>query len=156
VEKEKIVAILEAARFAPSGHNDQPWKFVLVRNKETLGRLALASDDQNFVAEADSVICCCATTTNYLLQNEIQGYSLDLATSIAFMMLQATDLELGSCWIGAFNETKVKKLLRIPDQVKVISLLTVGYAHYVPPPTARKEMSEVVAAENYNEPCQWG
>jgi nitroreductase len=114
----------------------------------------MACDDQNFVAEADSVICCCAASSSYLLKNGIQGYTLDVAAAIAFMMLQATDLGLGSCWIGAFNETKVKKLLRIPDQVPVVSLLTIGYPHYVPPPKGRKEISEIVAVENYNEPYQ--
>jgi nitroreductase len=70
------------------------------------------------------------------------------------MMLQATELGLGSCWIGTFNEAKLKKLLRIPEEIKVVCLISFGYPHFVPPGADRKPLSEIVTIEHFAQPHQ--
>lgn len=154
VEKEKIVQVLEAARLAPSAWNRQDWRFVAVRNKNTLKKLSLACDDQVHVAEADTVICCCGTNTSEFMSGGEKAYRIDVSIAASFMILQAVELGLGTCWIGAFNRDKVKSLLRVPDGVRVVSLLAIGYSHYVPAPTERKPLTEVAAAENFNQPFE--
>ena len=154
VESEKVAQILEAARLSPSARNQQIWRFIVVRHKETLKLLGYACDDQLFVAEADTVICSCATKSDVLMPNGEATHTMDVSVAISYMMLQATELGLGSCWIANFNEEKVKKLLRIPEDVKVISLLTIGYPHFIPPSAERKKIAEVASLENYNQPFQ--
>ncbi|MGB5138558.1 MAG: nitroreductase family protein, partial [Candidatus Zixiibacteriota bacterium] len=73
----------------------------------------------------------------------------DIAIANAFMMLQATELGLGTCWIGSFNQKKLKTLLRIPDTVAIHSLLAIGYPHYTPPQTERKSPAEIFRSEEY-------
>jgi nitroreductase len=152
IEPEKLELILEAARLSPSARNQQIWKFVVVRNRETRENLVHACDEQASVLEANAVVCCCALKSDVVLSNGEATHTMDLAVAASFMMLQATELGLGSCWIGAFNEDKVRKLLRIPEAVRVVCLLTLGYPHFVPPASDRKPLSEIVAVENFAQP----
>lgn len=149
IEPDKLTTILEAARLAPSARNEQQRLFIVIRQPEMLKRLAFACDNQQQIAEADTAICCCIPDADQLTdENRVLRYE-DTAVANAFMMLQATALELGSCWIGSFNERKVKSLLRIPDNVAIHSLLAVGYAHYTPPATERKTLGEIIRSEEY-------
>lgn len=149
VEAAKLNAILEAARLAPSARNEQQWLFIVVRQLDMLKKLAFACDSQQQVAEADFAICCCIPDADQLTEeNRILRYQ-DVAVANAFMMLQATELGLGSCWIGSFNERKLKSLLRIPDNVIIHSLLAIGYPHYTPPTTERKPLGEIIRSEEY-------
>ena len=152
VEKEKIEKVLQAGRLAPSALNRQDWRFLLVRNKETLKTMSRLCGDQSHVADADGIICLCGTNPSYQMSCGEYAYHLDLAIAGAFMTLQATELELATCWIGDFNQQKVKTLLRIPEQVRVAAILTLGYPHFTPHPTKRKKLSEVVCVENYDQP----
>ena len=154
IEPEQLEKILEAARLAPSAFNNQDWRFVVVRNRETLQALARACDDQEFVAEAGAVICCCATKSEHVLSNGEPAYALDLAIAGSFIMLQATELELGSCWTGAYQSERVKRLLRIPEEVRVVGIIALGHSHYVPSATARKPLAEVVADEHFDQPYE--
>ena len=152
LEPEKLEQILEAARLAPSAFNNQDWRFVVVRNRETLKDLARACEDQDFVAGAGAVICCCATKTEHVLPNGELAYALDLAIAGSFIMLQATELELGSCWIAAYQSERVKRLLRIPETARVVSIIALGHSHYVPYATARKPLAEIAADEHFDQP----
>lgn len=151
IEKEKLRKLVEAARLAPSALNRQDWRIVTVRNKETLKKLAKICDDQQFVAEADTLFVCCATRTEHIMSGGEKAYRLDVAIAMSFIMLQAVELGLGSCWIGAYNQDRLKRLLRIPDKVRVVSLLAVGYPHYVPGATGRKQLPELIASENFTQ-----
>jgi nitroreductase len=152
VESEKIDLILQAARLSPSARNQQIWKFVVIRNKDTKENLVHACDEQAYLAEADTVICCCALKTDVRLANGEPTHTMDLAVATSFMMLQATELGIGSCWVGTFNEDKVKKLLRIPENAKVVNLMALGYPHFLPPASDRKPLNEIVAVENFAQP----
>jgi nitroreductase len=154
IEKEKLRAILEAGRLAPSAYNRQEWRFVVVRNKSRLKDLARACDNQEFVAEADTLICCCATESKHIATGGERTYPLNIACAVSFMMLEAVEQELGCCWIGAYNASRIKRLLRIPEEIRVVSLLVLGYPHYTPPPTERKKLGEVFAAEHYEQPFE--
>jgi len=127
VEDGKLNAVLEAARLAPSASNRQEWRFVVVRDAGTRGKLAQAACDQAFVGEAPVVIACCAQTDAHRMSCGQECYPIDVAIAIDHMTLAAVELGLGTCWIGAFHEAQVKDILGIPEDVRVVEILPLGY-----------------------------
>ncbi|MFX1520303.1 MAG: nitroreductase family protein [Promethearchaeota archaeon] len=128
VEQEKLMRILEAAGLAPSASNKQEWRFVVVRDKEKRQKLSEAARGQRFVAEAPIVIACCAETDYHEMTCGQLCYPIDVAIAIDHITLAAVEEGLGTCWIGAFYEDKVKAILDIPDDIRIVELLTLGYA----------------------------
>src|SRR3989338_7182064 len=123
VEKEKLEIVLEAARLAPSASNRQEWRFVVVQDRDTRQRLMKAAKNQAFVGEAPVVIACCAKTDNHLMTCGQMCYPIDIAIAIEHMALEATEEGLGTCWVGAFYEDKVKEILGITKDIRVVELL---------------------------------
>lgn len=149
VEEEKLNLILEAGRLAPSAANRQEWRHVVVTDKETRRKLMRAAKGQGFVAQAPVVIAACAETDNHVMSCGQPCYPIDVAISVDHMTLKAVEEGLGTCWIGAFYEDEVKKILGIPDDIRVVELLTLGYPEDLPPPRARKAISEIVRYEKW-------
>lgn len=127
VEDEKLNAVLEAARLAPSASNRQEWRFVIVRELETRKKLAAVAGGQSFVGEAPVVIVACAETDGHVMRCGQLSYPIDVAIALDHMSLAAVELGLGSCWIGLFDEKKVKGILHIPDEIRVVELMPLGY-----------------------------
>ena len=127
VEEEKLSLILEAARQAPSASNRQEWRFIVVKDKVSKAKLCCAAKNQEFVNAAPVIIVCCAQTDNHVMTCGQACYAIDLAIAIDHMTLAAVELGLGTCWIGAFYEEKVKKILNIPDNIRVVEMLALGY-----------------------------
>jgi nitroreductase len=127
VEDEKLNMILEAGRLAPSASNRQEWRFVVVRDPQTKRRLAEAASSQPFVGQAPVVIVACAETDGHVMRCGQLCYPIDVAIALDHMSLTATELGLGTCWIGAFNEQKVKEILGIPEKIRVVELMPLGY-----------------------------
>jgi nitroreductase len=149
IENDKLDRVLEAGRLAPSARNLQEWRFVVVRDGSRRKRLAEAAKGQTFVGEAPVVIAACATVTDYVMTCGQLTYPIDLAIALEHMVLQAAAEGLGTCWIGAFYEEEVKKVLNIPPEVRVVALLPIGYPDESPSPRPRKEMKEIVAFETW-------
>jgi len=127
VEEEKLDKILEAARLAPSASNRQEWRFVVVQDRGARQRLMKAAKNQAFVGEAPVVIACCAKTDNHVMTCGQMCYPIDMAIAIEHMALEAVEEGLGTCWIGAFHEDQVKEILSIPQDIRVVELLALGY-----------------------------
>jgi nitroreductase len=127
VPDKLVTRLLDAARLAPSASNRQEWRFVVVRDESTRKKLYQAARKQKFVAEAPVVIACCADTNNHVMTCGQPCYPIDVAIAIDHLALCAAAEGLGTCWIGAFYENKVKKILDIPKHVRVVELLTLGY-----------------------------
>ena len=154
IPHEAIEQILEAGRWAPSGANAQPWRFIVVTEKENLKSIAECCYYKVFksrhVGEASTVVVICADP-----DAGSQTYILDAAIAGTNMTLMATSLGIGSCWIGAFEEQTLKKMLCIPENLKIIALIALGYEvgkTSVPP---RLPLSSIVHYETYhykNEP----
>lgn len=150
VEDEKLKSVFEAARLAPSASNRQEWRFVVVRDEEKRKKLAVAANNQKFVGEAPVVIACCAETDNHIMRCGQLTYPIDLAIAIDHMTLEATELGLGTCWIGSFFEDEVKKILNIPKEIRVVELLTLGYStEKAGKQKPRKQFSEIVKYEDW-------
>ena len=145
VETEKLDSILEAARLAPSASNRQEWRFIVVRDKDIRQRLMQAAKDQTFVGQAPVVIAACAKTDSHVMTCGQQCYPIDVAIAIEHMALKATEEGLGTCWIGAFYEDKVKEILGIPQDIRIVALLALGYPVKLRPnPKDRLRFKEIV------------
>lgn len=127
IDKEKLLTILEAGRLAPSASNRQEWRFVIVSESEIKRKLADASNGQSFVGEASVVIVACAETDEHVMRCGQACYPIDVAIALDHIMLAAVDLGLGTCWIGAFDASKVKQILSIPANIQVVALMPLGY-----------------------------
>jgi nitroreductase len=157
VEQEKLDLILEAARLAPSASNSQPWHFYVVRDK---GKIKALSRDMplrssivinSFIAQAPVVIVATAGPISllYKIASYIvnkRWYYMDVAIALEHMALTAWEQGIGSCWIGWFDEKKVKALLDIPHDQEVVAMLTLGYPKdgRLPFPKHRKKLAEIV------------
>jgi nitroreductase len=127
VEEEKLNAVLEAGRLAPSANNRQEWRFIIVREQATRKELAAAAGNQAFVGEAPVVIVACAETNEHVMTCGQLCYPIDVAIALDHITLAATALGLGTCWIGHFHEDQVKRILGIPEKIRVVELMPLGY-----------------------------
>jgi nitroreductase len=128
IEDEKLNAVLQAARLAPSAANLQEWRFIIVREPETIKKLAAVTGGQTFVAEAPVIIVACAETGGEVMRwGGPPCYQIDVAIALDHMSLAAVDLALGSCWIGLFDDKIVKEILHIPAEIRVLVLMLLGY-----------------------------
>lgn len=149
VEEEKLRKLLEAARLAPSASNRQEWRFVVVRDKKKRQALMKAAKNQEFVGQAPVVIACCAVTDNHVMSCGQKCYPIDVAIAMEHICLQAVEEGLGTCWVGAFYEDMVKKELQIPDEVRVVELLALGYPVDQAPVKNRLPFDEIVKYESW-------
>jgi len=150
VEQEKLERVLEAARLAPSARNMQNWRFIVVRERATRERLMTAARNQSFVGQAPVVIVACGTMPDYVMSCGQPAYTVDVAIAVDHMTLQAVEEGLGTCWVCAFSEPEVKAILGIPDDVRIVTLLPLGYPAEAPEARSRKAMSEIVSFEAYS------
>jgi nitroreductase len=149
VDDETLQKVLDAGRLAPSARNMQDWRFIVVRDSAARRRLAAAARDQAFVGQAPVVIAACGTSDLVMTCGQ-PAYAIDVAIAVEHMTLAAHSLGLGTCWIGAFYEDQVKKILGVPDNVRVVALLPLGYpAEPAPRATPRKSLEEIVAYEHW-------
>jgi nitroreductase len=150
VEEEKLIKVLEAARLAPSAKNRQAWKFIVIRDPDLRRQMIDAARGQRFVGQAPVIIACCGLDPAYHMTCGQQADLIDTAIAIEHMALMATSLGLGTCWIGAFYQDQVKRLLHIPDPVHVVELMTLGYPAGSEFKTSRKSLNEIVCYERWN------
>jgi nitroreductase len=129
VEEDKLLAVLEAGRLAPSASNRQEWRFIIVKDREAKKKLAEAANSQSFIAEASVVIVACAKTDEHVMRCGQACYPIDVAIALDHITLVAVDLGLGTCWIGAFDEKEVKQILDIPAEIRVVALMPLGYPY---------------------------
>ncbi|MCL2498488.1 MAG: nitroreductase family protein [Symbiobacteriaceae bacterium] len=140
IPPEKLEVCLEAMRLANSGGNRQPWRFVLVQEADLRQQMAVACNGQSWVAEAPLIVVACALTTA-----SEKGANVNLSIPIDHLQLAAHEQGLGTCWIGAFQEEQVKQLLNIPAEVRVVHVMTVGFAAAAGKDRGRKPQEEIFA-----------
>lgn len=137
VENEKLMKILEAARVAPTGANTQPQRLIVVQEKEGLDKLKKAAN----VFGAPLAIIVCGDHKP-VWKRPFDGKDiLDIDASIVtdHMMLQATDLGLGTLWVCYFDPEVVRKEFNLPETIEPINILAIGYAAGEPASPERHE-----------------
>ena len=137
VEREKIMMCLEAARAAPSACNSQPWRFIVVDDPELKKRLCERAFRgiyfiNAFCKKAPVIVVIVSEKGRFLARiggmfRGTKYYLIDIGIAGEHFVLQAEEMGLGTCWLGWFNESAVKKALSIPKDKKVDVLITLGY-----------------------------
>ena len=149
VEEEKLQHVLEAGVLSPSARNMQDRKFVVVRDRATREKLMKAAKNQTFIAQAPVVIVACGTMADYVMSCGQLAHSIDVAIAVDHMTLQAVEEGLGTCWVCAFSEPDVRKILGIPDAARVVTIVPMGYPAEEPAARPRKAVQECVSFEKY-------
>jgi len=153
VPEETINKLIEAACWAPSAGNIQPWEFIIVQNNEIKRRLVEAALGQEFIAEAPVVIVVCANEERSARGYGLRGKTLyciqDTAAAIQNIHLAAYSLGLGTCWIGAFREEEARKALKLPNGIRPVAIIPVGYPDEAPQPPRRRPIQQVVHYETW-------
>jgi nitroreductase len=126
VSQEAVEKILQAAIRAPSGGNRQPWHFYVVRDAVVKSRLEAAAFGQKFVGQAPIVVVVCTVATKSSERYGDRGRELyclqDTAAAVEHILLAAVALELGSCWVGSFDEGAASEALGLPTLHRPVAL----------------------------------
>lgn len=162
VPEDVLNSMLEAARLAPSSNNTQPWHFVVVRDPEALRRLATAAPAgtsiNRWMKTAPAVIVCCGQPN--LLAHTAMGqlvdknwFIMDIAIAVEHMVLAAREQGVGTCWVGWYDERKVRQIIRAPRAARIAALLPVGYpkADKWPPAKKRRPLADIVSWDHFGK-----
>ena len=151
VPEQKIQAVFNAARLAPSAENLQPWKFIVVSDEDVKRLVAAACTNAKRVADAPILVVACARLDEAVatVGGYMNSYPVDVGMALAHLSLAATSEGLGTSWVFAFNEEKVRAALRIPEDAKVVGLSPLGFPEGYLPPEGRKHLSEIVSYNGY-------
>ena len=161
VERAKIMTCLEAARLAPSECNSQPWKFIVVDDKELKNELCRAAFGgiyaiNSFCKKAPVIVAIISEKSKFIARvggmfRGTRYYLIDIGITGEHFTLQAEDLGLGTCWIGWFNERGVKSVLNIPQYKKIDILIALGYydREKLDPEHGREPMDKIASFNSY-------
>jgi len=155
VPAQIVQKLIEAACWAPSAGNIQPWEFIIVRKREIKRRLAEAALGQTFIEEAPVVIVVCANENRIVQRYGIRGKELycvqDTAAAVQNIHLAAYSLGLGTCWVGAFDEEEARKILETPREIRPVAVVPVGHPAESPTAPNRRPQNEIVHYETFGE-----
>ena len=154
VPNDILLEILETAQCAPSAGNVQPWHFIVVTDKMKREKLS-AGAYAKFLAEAPVVIVGCGDE-----EASSKWYRVDVTIALEHIVLAATSKGLGTCWVGSFDESAVRGLLKVPEKYRVVALLAVGYPREKPDLTRktlnsvrnRKELEQIASFDEFGKP----
>jgi nitroreductase len=149
VEEEKLQQVLEAMRLAPTAANRQPIQFIVVHTKGREQELRRIYDRAWFV-QSPLIICACGVPAQNWVRRDGKNYNdVDAAIAMDHLVLAATDLGMGTCWIAAFDPAAAREVLGLPDGVEPIAFTPLGYPADRPGPKERKALSELVRYERW-------
>ncbi len=149
VEKEKFLAVLEAARMAPTAHNNQPFRLIVIR---TEGREEELSQiyGRPWFTQPPIVICIVGVPSEGWVRHDGKNYyEVDVAIAMDHLILAAANLGLGTCWIGAFNPEAAREILGLPKEVVPVAFTPLGYPDKEPREKVRKSLNELVQYEKW-------
>lgn len=149
LEDEKVQMVLEAARLAPTAVNKQPFKLIVIKTRGREDELKRVYPAEWFV-EAPLVICACALPEEGWTRRDGKNYTeVDTTIAMDHLILAATNLGLGTCWIGAFNLEAAREVFNIPENVLPLVFTPLGYPAHNPGPKRRKTMEKIVKYEEW-------
>ncbi len=147
LDVKEIYRLLDEANLSPSAGNLQSRDFIIVDDEELKEKLAYAALNQSFVAEAPIVVVVCANLKRVAPYGR-RGRELyciqDSAAAIDHLLLLVEDRGLGACWVGAFDENMVSRVLGLPSYIRPVALIPIGYPDEKPDPTPRLPIENIV------------
>ena len=158
IPDDDISRMIDAARMAPSTNNSQPWQFIIVKEPETIKLLSAIAGGQSFIADAKAVVMALANGGSSCCPgNPSMWHVQDTMIATEHIVLAATALGYGSCWVAMLdsrdteNVTLTKSALRIPDDVDIVALVTLGVSDEVPSPRSTKDIHHIAFSEVYGK-----
>ncbi len=153
ISLEKIIKIIEAGMLAPSAGDLQPWQFIIIKDRKKIENLSRLSFQQ-WIMSANTLIAVVGDKNLIKLTYEdraCENLHQSIGACIQNMLLKATELGVGSCWVGVFDVKKVNELLKIPSNKECVALITLGYPNEKPLKKVVKSLEHNVFFEEYGE-----
>jgi nitroreductase len=150
VEDEKLQAVLEAARLAPTAANRQPVQLIVMHTSGREDEIGKIYRKPWFV-QAPLVIAVCAISSQAWVResDRFNARLIDAAIVADHLILEAANQGLGTCWIAAFNVEAARSVLQLPDEAEPVIFTPLGYPADQPGPKTRKPLSELVRYEHW-------
>ena len=149
VEEDKLEAVLEAARLAPTAANRQPFQILVIHTKgreEALRRIYR----RHWFVQAPIVICACGVPAENWVRMDGKNYNdVDVTIAMDHLILAAADLGLGTCWVAAFDPDAAREVLNLPEGVEPVAFTPLGYPADAPGDKKRKALDELVRYETW-------
>ena len=168
VSDQDVYYVLEAARWAPSAGNNQPWRFIIVRESKTIERIwetttgievpissrhSITVTPQNFIKKAPVIIIVCSDTQAYKgKQNSIYSDRFcvqDSAIATMNLLLAAANRGLGACWVGMYREDALSEVIKLPPTIRPMAIIPLGHTTSKEKPRPRKPLEELIHYESY-------
>lgn len=153
VTNSDLIRILEAGRYAPSAGNQQPWEFIVIRNKAMKEKVAHACFDQMWIAQVPVIVIVCVNmilATSKFKERGEKLYSVQgVAAAVENMLIAAESLGISSAWVGAFSERAVSILTQCPDYVRPCTIIALGYSSEQTPVPPRQDLKEFTHNEYF-------
>jgi nitroreductase len=159
VSDQELNSVIEAARLAPSANNEQPWRFIAVREsaiRDSIAQRVLGAPVPNtFLANAPCILVLCSARPLLSATNiggrlrDVPYDGLDLGIAGEHLCLRATELGLGTVWIGWFRKDILAKLLHIPRRVYILALIGLGHIAEQGKGRSRKNLEEILYLERW-------
>ncbi|NVM04290.1 MAG: nitroreductase family protein [Candidatus Helarchaeota archaeon] len=147
IPQEDLIKILEAARWAPTAVNRQKTRFIVVTEENLLKEIANNSKivffRQRHAAQCSAMVVVCLDSSSWIEE---------VGAAIQNILLMAAELDIGTCWIGAFNRNVVRKLLNIPHSYKIFALILLGYYGDNPDPPPRLDLGKIAYLNKWRNP----
>jgi len=150
VEQNILLEILEAARMAPSAANFQPWHFIVITEPDYLTEIQQAYPRAWFKEAPVCIVVCSDHLHSWKRKPDGKDFAdVDLAIAIDHLMLKATEMGLGTCWVCNFNLAVAREKLQLPDHIEPLAFIPIGYTDSQAPEKSRKALSEIVHWEKF-------
>lgn len=154
IPDEDIRRILEAARWAPSPFNTQPWEFIIIKDKETLKAISKYARYSGYLADAPMAIAVVVPPLDnkFSWVESIGEPRFAAATAVQNIMLAAWELGIGTCWVS-IERDKVREILKVPEKYFILTVIPIGYPEATPPKrdeNFRKELEDMIFYEKYS------
>ncbi len=149
IEDEILERIIEAARLAPTWSNKQGARYIIVKNKALIKEIADATNQKWIENVPMLIVVCISPSRSGKNLSNLEYFTVDAAICMEHIVLAATNEGLGTCWVGLFNEDKIKEALSIPEKVRVIAFTPLGYSRYTPREQSRKPIEQICFSEKY-------
>jgi len=150
VEKDLILQILEAARMAPSAVNFQPWHFIVISEPENLNDFQEVYPRAWFREAPVCIVVCADHSLSWKRRSDAKDFAdVDIAIAVDHLILKATELGLGTCWVCNFDVALTRQKLQLPEDIEPLVLVPLGYTTAEAPEKKRKPLNELVHWEKF-------
>lgn len=146
---------IDSARYAPIAGNIQNSRFIVIRKKQTKEEISKACENQKWIAKSPAIIVVCSELPHMRRMFSVRGEALysvqNTAAAIQNILLKAYELKIGTAWIGAFNEEKIREIAGIPGDARPQAIIAMGYYKETEQEIKREPLNNIEYFEQYGK-----